>query len=345
MKINQIIREKRKALCLTQEQIADCLGVSTSAVNKWEKGSTYPDITLLPALARLLKTDLNTLLSFREDLSEVEIENFVTAVDETAQSAGYEAAFQMAVGQIREYPTCEKLIYSVIFYLEGALFLYCVPEPEHYRETFEPFYQRLAASETAEIRDMALTMLISYARNRGDFAKAEELIQALPSSAIDKEEQLAILYQQQKRKDAQKIWEQRVLSGVTKIQTALINLLEAACVENRDQDAQFIADLYESVSRDFCFPEWMRYNGHLLVALEQQDREQSLDLLKSMLPAMKKEWEPRSCRLYRFVDRKDTSRLSARIADAFCDEINRDQECAFIHDSPEWKELLSQIKS
>ena len=67
-------------------------------------------------------------------------------------------------------------------------------------------YQRLAASETAEIRDMALTMLISYARNRGDFAKAEELIQALPSSAIDKEEQLAILYQQQKRKDAQKIW-------------------------------------------------------------------------------------------------------------------------------------------
>ena len=61
MKINQIIREKRKELSLTQEQIADFLGVSTPAVNKWEKGSTYPDITLLPALARLLKTELNTL--------------------------------------------------------------------------------------------------------------------------------------------------------------------------------------------------------------------------------------------------------------------------------------------
>ena len=270
----------------------------------------------------------------------------MTAVDETAQSAGYEAAFQMAVGQIREYPTCEKLIYSVIFYLEGALFLYCVPEPEHYRETFEPFYQRLAASETAEIRDMALTMLISYARNRGDFAKAEELIQALPSSAIDKEEQLAILYQQQKRKDAQKIWEQRVLSGVTKIQTALINLLEAACVENRDQDAQFIADLYEkrsagiSVFRNGCATMgicWSLWNS--------RDREQSLDLLKKHVARHEKRMEPRNCRLYRFVDRKDTSRLSARIADAFCDEINRDQEYAFIHDSPEWKELLSQIKS
>lgn len=79
MKINQIIREKRKELSLTQEQIGEYLGVSAPAVNKWEKGSTYPDITLLPALARLLKIDLNTLMSFHEDLSDVEIKkNLIT---------------------------------------------------------------------------------------------------------------------------------------------------------------------------------------------------------------------------------------------------------------------------
>ncbi len=61
MKINEIIREKRKALSLTQEQIAEYLGVSTPAVNKWEKGSTYPDITLLPALARLLMMNSDLL--------------------------------------------------------------------------------------------------------------------------------------------------------------------------------------------------------------------------------------------------------------------------------------------
>lgn len=38
MKINHIIREKRKELLLTQEQVAEFLGVSTPAVNKWEKG-------------------------------------------------------------------------------------------------------------------------------------------------------------------------------------------------------------------------------------------------------------------------------------------------------------------
>ena len=121
MKINEIIREKRKALSLTQEQIADFLGVSTPAVSKWEadflgvstpavskweKGAAYPDITLLPALARLLKTDLNTLLSFQEDLTDIEIENFVNDLDKTVQEQGYERLLfitYLPVSAIRKY--------------------------------------------------------------------------------------------------------------------------------------------------------------------------------------------------------------------------------------------------
>lgn len=204
MKINQIIREKRKELSLTQEQIAEVLGVSTPAVNRWEKGSTYPDITLLPALARLLRTDLNTLMSFNDDLTDIEIENFVNEVDKTIQEQNYETGFQKAIDKIHEYPTCDKLIYSVILYLEGTLFLYNVSEREHYRETFETFYKRLSASEVLEIKDTAVSMLISYARNRGEFSKAEELINTLQFSSIDKEQQLAVLYQQQKNMRTQK---------------------------------------------------------------------------------------------------------------------------------------------
>ena len=40
MQINEQIREHRKKIGLTQEQIASYLGVSTPAVNKWEKGIT-----------------------------------------------------------------------------------------------------------------------------------------------------------------------------------------------------------------------------------------------------------------------------------------------------------------
>ncbi|WP_334307471.1 helix-turn-helix transcriptional regulator [uncultured Intestinibacter sp.] len=37
MKINEIIKLKRKELNLTQEQVAEYLGVTTPAVNKWER--------------------------------------------------------------------------------------------------------------------------------------------------------------------------------------------------------------------------------------------------------------------------------------------------------------------
>ena len=52
MKMNEIIRKRRKEMELTQEQVANYLGVTTPAVNKWERGNTYPDIMLLPALAK-----------------------------------------------------------------------------------------------------------------------------------------------------------------------------------------------------------------------------------------------------------------------------------------------------
>lgn len=142
---------------------------------------------------------MNTLLSFNEDLTDIEIENFVNELDEIVQEQNYMSAFQMAIDKIHEYPTCDKLLYSATLYLDGALFLYSVPEPEQYRETFETFYKRLSVNEIPEIRDTAISMLISYARNRGEYSKAEELINMLPFSTIDREEQLRKLRKERHR--------------------------------------------------------------------------------------------------------------------------------------------------
>lgn len=345
MKINQIIREKRKELSLTQEQVADFLGVSTPAVNKWEKGSTYPDITLLPALARLLKIDLNTLMSFHDDLTDIEIEKFVDEVDRTVQEQDYDTAFQKAINKIHEYPTCDRLIYSVILYLEGALTLYNVSAIERYQEIYETFYERLAASESQEIRDTATSMLISYARNRGDFSRAEELINSLPFSTIDKEEQSAILYQRQERyQDAEKIWEHRVIKGVTEIQTALINMMEIALQEKREKDADFFADVYEAITRQLCFPEWMRYNAHLQLALVKKDKDESLSILKKMLPAMKKEWNIKDSPFYRNADGSGSTWLSSKLLKTMIDELANDEEYIFLRDSLDFEKLIAQLE-
>ena len=43
MKIGQIISEKRKEKGITQQELAEFVGVSKAAVSKWETGLTYPD--------------------------------------------------------------------------------------------------------------------------------------------------------------------------------------------------------------------------------------------------------------------------------------------------------------
>ena len=58
------IYTKRKALGLTQQELADRLHISFQAVSKWENSGAYPDIELLPQLAAILGTTIDGLLGY-----------------------------------------------------------------------------------------------------------------------------------------------------------------------------------------------------------------------------------------------------------------------------------------
>ena len=59
--IGEIIAKLRKEADLTQEALANMLGVSAQAISKWETGTTMPDIMLLPIIADVFDTDIDTL--------------------------------------------------------------------------------------------------------------------------------------------------------------------------------------------------------------------------------------------------------------------------------------------
>lgn len=61
--IGKRIAARRKEKGCTQEEIAGRLGISAQAVSKWENDTSCPDISLLPALAELLGTTVDALLS------------------------------------------------------------------------------------------------------------------------------------------------------------------------------------------------------------------------------------------------------------------------------------------
>ena len=69
VKIGKYIAEKRKALGMTQKQLAEQLGMSDKSVSKWERGVCLPDVSVYLELCKILGITINEFLA-GEDISE-----------------------------------------------------------------------------------------------------------------------------------------------------------------------------------------------------------------------------------------------------------------------------------
>lgn len=75
MEFNEKLQELRKQKGLTQEELAEVLFVSRTAVSKWESGRGYPNIESLKAISRFFGVTVDELLSGEELLAISEEDN------------------------------------------------------------------------------------------------------------------------------------------------------------------------------------------------------------------------------------------------------------------------------
>ncbi len=78
LSMGETIRKLRKEIGMTQEQLAEKLGVSYQSVSRWELGATYPDMELLPALTSLFGVSADVLLRIPQAHREKEAEKALT---------------------------------------------------------------------------------------------------------------------------------------------------------------------------------------------------------------------------------------------------------------------------
>lgn len=69
MAFAEFISQKRKAMGLTQKELAGRLFVSDTAVSKWERGISYPDITLIPGICKELQITEHEFFTACDDLA------------------------------------------------------------------------------------------------------------------------------------------------------------------------------------------------------------------------------------------------------------------------------------
>lgn len=79
--LGENIRKLRQKREITQETLADFLGVTFQSVSRWERGESYPDITLLPEIAGFFKISVDELLGVNRTEDEKELKMLLKEFD------------------------------------------------------------------------------------------------------------------------------------------------------------------------------------------------------------------------------------------------------------------------
>ena len=66
-KTGSFICENRKKQGMSQKELADKLGITDKAISKWERGISFPDISMLIPISKVLEISLYDLLTGGED--------------------------------------------------------------------------------------------------------------------------------------------------------------------------------------------------------------------------------------------------------------------------------------
>lgn len=174
--LNENIRTFRKKMNLTQEQLAEIMGVTVGAVSKWESGLSNPDIMLLPKLARLFGVSLDVLFSV--ELTDHSADFLAEEIKNLRHDKQYEKGTEVAMEAIRKYPNHFEIIHqsASLFMMQGME----KNKPDSLEKALE-LYQRCChlIGQNRDERISELSLQVTIGRILASLGRTEEAYEHL----------------------------------------------------------------------------------------------------------------------------------------------------------------------
>ena len=114
LKLGENLKKFRLQRELTQEQLADVLGVSAQAVSRWENGTTYPDITLLPTIVSYFEITLDELMGMENWRSEEQLKELLGQLEENGSKGLIYENILLLRDAVKTYPTNYELQFRLV---------------------------------------------------------------------------------------------------------------------------------------------------------------------------------------------------------------------------------------
>jgi len=122
MNLASVLIAKRRERGITQDELAEHVGVSKASVSKWENGNSYPDITHLPIIASYFDISIDQLLNYSPQLSDAEIKKIYNRLTENFATKPFEDVIAECETLVKKYYSCYPFVqYIVILYLNHVI--------------------------------------------------------------------------------------------------------------------------------------------------------------------------------------------------------------------------------
>lgn len=195
MKIGNKIKELRKARGITQEQLANSIGVSFQAVSKWENEITLPDIALAPSLAAFFGVTMDELFDY--DLQKT-TDAVMGIVRKTwpLRKSDPEKGKQIIFEALKQYPENDVLLENLLYLQDETA------DPDG---VIEISLRTIDATTDDAIRYDALRFLARAYKAKNDLDSARASLMRIPEVYFSRLSEMAnVLTGEEKRIAAEK---------------------------------------------------------------------------------------------------------------------------------------------
>ena len=200
--IGNNIKRIRLERGLTQEEVAAHLGISFQSISKWERNEGYPDITMLPALARYFQITTDELLGVKEIEKEDAYRKILQQWEENRKAGLHPENVELMRKSLKEYPNDSLLLVQLSACLE-KLGGTDAEKLAHLKESIAIQEQILKYGEDSEVRGATLFNICFAYWKVGEHEKALEQAKKLPNLYKARENALVYFLEgEEKRKVA-----------------------------------------------------------------------------------------------------------------------------------------------
>ena len=201
MTIGATIKKLRQEQDVTQEQLAEALGITSRAVSQWERDRTAPDISQLPALANFFDVTTDYLLGVDVRCKEEAVRKILKTVQSFQAQGDQESTIRFLREHLKTYPNEPDLLTHLAIALRSYYFSQGKADTEELKK--EKSDEIIALCEralkyykpTEDNSSPKQLLMIHYLYDLHDKNKAKEMVMSFPNVSCTREMFAGDLYE------------------------------------------------------------------------------------------------------------------------------------------------------